>query len=93
MSKKSQGLSINTIVVAVIALIVIVVIVAMLTGKLGNFSKSVQDSGDPTKTCLEQSGQILVAAQNECSDNAGFIQITSSDTISQGDKCCKALPP
>lgn len=37
-NKKSQGLSITTIIVATIALIVLVVIIAMLTGKLGSFS-------------------------------------------------------
>lgn len=47
MFKKAQGLPITTIIVAVIGLIVLVVIVAVLTGKLGSFSKGI----DKTNTC------------------------------------------
>ncbi len=39
--KRGQGLSITVIVAAVIGLIVLVVIVAVLTGRLGGFSKGV----------------------------------------------------
>mgnify|MGYP001267900439 CR=1 FL=1 len=45
MNKKSQGLSINAIIVAVIALIVLVVLVAIFTGRIGIFSKGVGEAG------------------------------------------------
>ncbi|MBI2134984.1 hypothetical protein HYU09_03260 [Candidatus Woesearchaeota archaeon] len=47
MNGKSQGLSINTIIIAAIALIVLVVLIAIFTGRLGLFSKGL--SG--TVTC------------------------------------------
>ena len=47
MNRKSQGLSINTIIIAAIALIVLVVLVAIFTGRLGLFSKGLGE----TTTC------------------------------------------
>lgn len=49
--RKAQGLSITTIVVAIIALIVIVVLILMFTGKLGDFSKGLDDVRTCEKTC------------------------------------------
>jgi len=37
--RKAQGLSINTIIVAIIGLIILVVLVLLLAGKLGTFSE------------------------------------------------------
>ena len=50
--KRAQGLSINTIIIAVIALIVLVVLIAILTGKLGAFSSGVEGG--------ESTGQSLI---------------------------------
>ena len=43
MNKKSQGLSLNTIIIAAIVLIVLVVLWAIFTGRMGGFSKSLND--------------------------------------------------
>ena len=50
-NKKSQGLSITTIILAVIGLMILVVIIALLTGRLGGFSKGVLESGDCSSAC------------------------------------------
>lgn len=42
-NKKSQGISITTIIVAIIGLVVLVVVVLMLTGNLGVFSKGANE--------------------------------------------------
>lgn len=42
-NRKSQGLPLNTIIVAVLVLIVLVVIVLIFTGKMGFFRKSIED--------------------------------------------------
>ena len=47
MNKRGQGISINTIIIAVIALVVLVVLVAIFTGRLAIFSKGVSE----TTTC------------------------------------------
>jgi len=40
---KSQGLSLNVIIVAAIVLIVLIVLWAIFTGKIGGFSKELQE--------------------------------------------------
>jgi len=47
--KKSQGLSVNTIIIAAIALIVLVVLIAIFTGRFGIFSKSLDEIGNICK--------------------------------------------
>ena len=46
MDKKSQGISINTIIIAAIALIVLVVLIAIFTGKIGGFTAGVTDTSE-----------------------------------------------
>ena len=54
MHKKSQSISINTIIVAAIALAVLVVLFAIFTGRLGGFTKGVQD----TDTCAQKCSSL-----------------------------------
>ena len=49
--KKSQTSSITIIIAAVIGLIILVVIIAMLSGKLGPFSKATDDAGSCASLC------------------------------------------
>jgi len=49
--RNAQGLSVSIIIMAVVGLIILVVIVAMVTGKLGGFSKGARDSGTCTTVC------------------------------------------
>lgn len=41
MSRKAEGLSLQTIIIAIISLVVLVVIILILTGKIGRFTESV----------------------------------------------------
>ena len=45
MRKKSQGLSINVIIIVAIGLIIMVVLIAIFTGRLGIFSKGLDTAG------------------------------------------------
>ena len=54
MSKKSQGISINTIIIAAIGLAVLVVLFAIFTGRLGIFTKTLKD----TDTCSQKCSSI-----------------------------------
>ena len=42
MDKKSQGLSLNVIIIAIIVLIVLVILISLVTGKLGLFTQDLQ---------------------------------------------------
>ena len=44
-SKKGQGLSLTTIIVAALALIVLVVLVMVFTGRIGSFEKGLSEEG------------------------------------------------
>ncbi len=58
MHKKGQSISINTIIIAAIALAVLVVMFAIFTGRLGGFTKGVQD----TDTCLQKCTSLNMAS-------------------------------
>ena len=85
-SKKAQGLSLNTIIIAIIVLIVLVVIVIIFTGYFGKiFTPSV-------KSCTAQGG--------ECADQCGVgllgNEIVSAECTTPKDgtplRCCSKIP-
>ena len=51
MNSKGQSISINTIIIAAIALAVLVVLFAIFTGRLGLFSKGVQETTNCDQAC------------------------------------------
>ena len=63
MKKKSQGISINIIIIASIALIILVVLVAVFTGRFGVFSSGVKKVTTCSEACkaadLSGIGEIL----------------------------------
>ena len=54
MGKKGQSISINTIIIAAIALAVLVVLFAIFTGRMGIFSKGIQE----TDTCEQKCSSL-----------------------------------
>lgn len=54
MNDKGQSISINTIIVAAIALAVLVVLFAIFTGRMGGFTKGVQE----TDTCAQKCSSL-----------------------------------
>ena len=86
---KGQSISINTIIVAAIALAVLVVLFAIFTGRLGGFTKGVQE----TDTCAQKCASLNLPntadlSQFDCQQrNSGtFIAGKFSDTATSG--CC-----
>jgi len=83
MNKKSQGLSINVIIIVAIALIVLVVLIAIFTGRLGAFTSTVSEQqGDIKKDCAGNGGAFHPI--NECTGGI----MTSSDSGPPGTVCC-----
>ena len=84
-NKKSQGISINVIIIAAIALIILVVLVAVFTGRFGIFTEGVKGAAGCDKGCKAlnyESGEL----ENNC---AGRIKLPG---YSEGVKscCCKS---
>ena len=81
---KSQGMSINVIIIAAIALIILVVLVAVFTGRFGIFAGTVQD-------CAAQGGQCTTssACQTGISSGThmGSVGGTGCDKT-EGQTCC-----
>lgn len=87
MNKKSQSISINTIVVAAIALIVLVVMIAIFSGKIKVFAggarscatqggECAEDCGDYSE---ENGGTYVNMPGTNCEDNKG---------TGAANKCC-----
>lgn len=87
MSRKAQGLSLNTIIIAVIVLIVLVILVMIFTGYTKKWGK---DFGTASATCAPNGKVILKFPTGDCNghydDTADkFIDVDASHA------CC--LPP
>ena len=86
---KGQSISINTIIVAAIALAVLVVLFAIFTGRLGGFTKGVQE----TDTCAQKCSSLnlkpsFVDFDTECRSPGQIIAGTYSDVQASGRKYC-----
>jgi len=86
--KKSQGLSITTIVVAVIALVVIIVIIALLTGKLGDFRKGLDDVTRFSDKDCKQVSNYQIAIKDECVEKGGEYVETKDTLLLPNMVCC-----
>jgi len=84
-SKKGQGISITTIVIAVLALIVLVVLVMIFTGQIGKFGKGVeaQKAG-----CVDLGGQWLPEG-SPCAEQIFIITNPDDRAAHRSDLCCK----
>ena len=84
MIKRGQGLSLNTIIVAIIVLVVLVVLVLVFTGFFG--SRVAPELGE---SCTNLGGECI--AGNECGSNlfgAERQRLTGGDAACQGGICC-----
>ena len=87
MKKKSQSISINTIIVAAIALAVLVVLFAIFTGRLGGFTKGVQD----TDTCAQKCSSLnMNIGSNPSSDTKSCVdgQYIAGSYVDGKYGCC-----
>jgi hypothetical protein len=91
MKKKSQGLSINTIIIAIIAVLVLVVLIAILGGNIRKFTGNTETCatrggkcGDPgTENCIIP--KYVYISGTECDD----IQTTDTDDLdTEMQTCC-----
>ena len=90
MAKKSQSISINTIIIAALGLAVLIVIFAIFTGRLGIFSRGVQD----TDNCVQKCSSLnKIPGNNPASDTKSCIDgeyIAGSYSDGKYGCCCVA---
>ena len=83
MDRKSQGLSMNVIIIAAIALIILVVLIAIFTGRIGVFSTGIADAG----SCISRGGDCQ---PDPCGDGQeGVLGALGCTEETDGKYCCK----
>jgi len=88
-SKKAQGISVNTIIIAAIALIVLVVLVMIFTGRMGVFTTGIGKAGDASKTCSELDGALIKGTPaNPPTCDRGKSTLISKDSVGVPDTLC-----
>jgi len=93
MTKKGQGISINTIIIAAIALAVLVVLFAIFTGRLGMFSRGVSETTSCQRACETLNMKIGTMSKTEittCKNTEGrtYLAGTYGDITSDSICCC-----
>jgi len=90
MSKKSQGLSLNTIIIAAICLVVLIVLIAIFSGRINIFGKTYTESQQLAKSqvCWSQGGYCENFI-NDCRE--GIERPGRHVDCGENQKCC--APP
>ena len=91
MSRKAQGLSINTIIIATIAIVVLVVLVAIFSGRLGIFSQQVAEVGQDCKEFKATVGGSDYPAgwqQESCGEGYREVYTATDADEHPGEHCC-----
>jgi len=57
MSKRGQGLPLNTIIIAILVLVVLVILIVIFTGKIGFFGKSLDECPAGPQNCRDTAGE------------------------------------
>ncbi len=88
MNKKSQGLSVNLIIIVAIALVILVVVIAIFTGKMGDWVGQTQEANTCRSAC-EGIGQTKGTDSDTTSDCSGkSLPGTYSDVLTDKFCCC-----
>ncbi len=85
-SKKAQGLSMSTIIIALLALLVLVVVGMIFSGSLGDWAIKIKTIFTGQKACGEMDGKPVAAGQS-CEEGytpyLGFVK-----GLDEGFTCC-----
>ena len=84
-SKKGQGISLETIVVAIIVIVVLIVLILVFTGRINVFGIGIKDCSNTGGQCLESCG---TDRQDLAPTNTEPKKIGCTD---QKPKCCSRV--
>ena len=87
-SKKSQGISITTIIIAALALVVLVILIAVFTGRMGIWGQGLDDTVEGN-VC--NSDEVEGHWRVKCEpDETAIYGLFSDANDYPGQSCCKA---
>ncbi len=81
-NNKAQGLSLNTIIIAIMVIIVLVIIILITTGQLQKFTEGVNKNSG----CVASGGYCT--AEDKCTN--GKLDVANNECTIVGQVCCKA---
>lgn len=89
--RKGQSISINTIIIAAIALAVLVVLFAIFTGRIGGFTKGVQETDTCAQKCtsLNKERVKILSANNPDCDLSSDIKVSGRYQDAPEGCCCR----
>ena len=89
MNKKSQGLSVNVIIIVAIALIVLIVLITIFTGRMGSFVGGVDNTVTCANSCsaFNKISDDVTQAVCDSTSRSQVIAGTYED-VSDGNVCC-----
>ena len=87
-SRKAQGLPINTIIIVALALVVLIVMIAIFTGRIGIFGKGLAECKGTGKSCTMTAEQCTIPGgaatpMKNCNSD--------EDAEPEGNYCCITL--
>ena len=91
MNKKGQSISINTIIIAAIGLAVLVVLFAIFTGRIGGFTRGVQETDTCNQKCTSLNmgeSTHLQTPTSSCPQNVNAQKIAGSYKDGPYGCCC-----
>ena len=88
MNKKGQSISINTIIVAAIGLAVLVVLFLIFTGRLGIFTKGIEDTASCQNSCKALGMSKDQADDKERCDEKAGTYVAGKYSDATGVCCC-----
>ena len=83
LKKKSQGISLNVIIIAAIALIVLVILILIFTGRIGLFTREVNACTNAGGTCVD------LGTYNTADEACGAVFGTYAKSMAQ--ECTKTI--
>ncbi len=86
--KKAQGISINTIIIAALGLAVLVVLFLIFTGRIGIFSKGVEDVNTCNSACSALAKSTASAANSDKTCSAAGATYVPGTYANAPNGCC-----
>jgi hypothetical protein len=83
-AKKSQGMPLNVIIIAVLALIVLVILAAIFTGRVKLFSQGLESCGSKQGRC----SMDMTPPGASCPSNAATVENTDCEKRTPKQVCC-----
>ena len=92
MNKKSQGLSVNVIIIVAIALIVLIVLITIFTGRMGGFIGGVDKTLTCANSCSAFNQDSDIITESDCNGITRSQILAGTYELVTGENVCCCIP-